>query len=77
MACINEMVTSRCHIVVIESEESAALNSERVATRNGIHMGELWNKFWGGSGGSGGLMLESNSIGGMPRAGVKLAGESE
>ena len=74
MACINEMVTSRCHVVIVESEESAALNSERVATRNGIHTGELWNKFRGGGGG---LMLESNSVGGMPQAGVKLAGESE
>jgi len=40
----------------------------------GYIWGELWNKFRGGGGG---LMLESNSVGGMPQAGVKLAGESE
>jgi hypothetical protein len=48
-ACVDEMVTLRCHIVMVESEESAALNSERGCNEEwGYIWGELQNKFGGG-----------------------------
>jgi hypothetical protein len=59
-ACVDEMVTLRCHVVMVESEESAALNSERDC-----------NEEWGygvscRTSLEGGLMTESNRVGGVP-----------
>jgi hypothetical protein len=48
-ACVDEMVMSHCHVVMVESEESAALNNERGCNEKwGYIQGELQNKFGGG-----------------------------